>query len=122
MWWFVTTRPCGETKEPEPPLLKRTEAFWTCSSQPSGGSNWYLSLRIFRGGLLNNHIPSSARLRGEAPQASTRATASAAGRKRLGFTGTTSRKGGPGGGAGGARGRLRVIKREPGRDVKEARD
>src|SRR5262249_29538973 len=59
-WWLVMTRPSGETKEPEPPLLKRTEDFWTCSSQSLEGSKPYLSLRIFRGGLLNSHRPSSA--------------------------------------------------------------
>src|SRR5437588_308086 len=61
MWWLVTTRPSGETKEPEPPLLKRTDAFWTCSNQPLGGAKPYLSLSNLRGGRLGNHIPSSAR-------------------------------------------------------------
>src|SRR5262245_7952719 len=54
------TRPSAETKEPEPPLLKRTEAFCTCSSQPLGNSKPYLALRILRGGLLKSHMPSSA--------------------------------------------------------------
>ena len=39
----MTTRPSGETNEPDPPLLKRTEAFCTCSNQPPGGANFALS-------------------------------------------------------------------------------
>src|SRR5437764_15392158 len=53
------TRPSGETNEPEPPLLKRTDDFWTCSSHWSVTSKPYLSLRYLRGGLLNSHMPSS---------------------------------------------------------------
>src|ERR1700736_3661471 len=54
------TRPSGDTNEPEPPLLKRTDDFCTCSSHLSEGSKPYLSLRTLRGGLLKSHMPSSA--------------------------------------------------------------
>src|SRR4051812_10602288 len=57
------TRPSGETNEPEPPLLKRTEDFCTCSNQPGGGSKPYFSWRILSGGLLNSHMPSSVAAR-----------------------------------------------------------
>src|SRR5262249_22904218 len=45
--------------DPEP-CGKRTLDFCTCSSHLASGSKPYLSLRIFRGGLLNSHMPSSA--------------------------------------------------------------
>src|SRR5262249_48609003 len=61
MWWLVTMSPSAETKPPEPPLLKRTEAFWACSSQASVRSKLYFSLRSCRGGLFSSHMPSSAR-------------------------------------------------------------
>src|SRR6516164_7096435 len=54
------TSPSGETKEPEPPLLKRTEDFCTCSYHSGPGSKPYFSLRSFLGGLLNSHMPSPA--------------------------------------------------------------
>src|SRR5205809_7872557 len=54
------TSPSAETNDPEPPLLKRTDDFWTCSSHWSVGSKPYFSLRILRGGSLNSHMPSSA--------------------------------------------------------------
>src|SRR3954470_11115958 len=54
------TRPSSETNEPEPPLLNRTDDFWTCSSQSSVISNWWRSFSSFRGASLKSHIPSSA--------------------------------------------------------------
>src|SRR5262249_60436527 len=59
-WWLVITRPSAETNEPEPPLLKRTDDFWTCSSHLSVASKLYFSLRYFLGAWLNSHMPSSA--------------------------------------------------------------
>src|ERR1700722_17317728 len=52
------TSPSAETNEPEPPLLKRTDDFCTCSSHLSVGSNLYFSCRYLRGGLLNSNMPS----------------------------------------------------------------
>src|SRR5579864_4330167 len=60
MWWLVTTRPSGETKLPEPPLLKRIEAFCTFSSQGAVISKLYFCLSRARGGWLTSHMPSSA--------------------------------------------------------------
>ena len=60
MWWLVTIRPSAETKLPEPPLLKRTDACWARSSQASVRSKSYLSLSSLRGGSLSSHMPSSA--------------------------------------------------------------
>src|SRR5205809_1120849 len=54
------TRPSAETNEPDPPLLKRTEDFCTCSSHASVTSKPYFSLSCLPGGLLNSHMPSSA--------------------------------------------------------------
>src|SRR5206468_11530073 len=59
-WWFDMTRPYGDTKDPEPPLLKRTEDFCTWSSHSLVSSNPYFSLSCLRGGLLKSHMPSSA--------------------------------------------------------------
>src|SRR5882724_9766974 len=53
--------PSSERKEPEPPLLKRTDDFWMCSSHASVTSKLWRSLSSFRGGSLNSHIPSSPR-------------------------------------------------------------
>src|SRR6266566_4495612 len=63
MWWLVAIRPSGETKPPEPPLLKRTDAFWSCSSQASVRSKSYFFLSSCRGGSVSSHMPSSARTR-----------------------------------------------------------
>src|SRR6266498_197755 len=60
-WWFVRTSPVSETKEPEPPLLNRTEARRTWSSHALSGAQWYFVWRSFAGTSLNGHIPSSAR-------------------------------------------------------------
>src|SRR6516162_4284871 len=54
------TRPSAETNDPEPPLLKRTDDFWMCSSHLAVGWKSYFSLRILVGGALNSHMPSSA--------------------------------------------------------------
>src|SRR4051794_7468885 len=54
------TRPSAEMNEPEPPELKRTDAFCKCSYQASGLSKPYFCLSCLRGGLLNSHMPSSA--------------------------------------------------------------
>src|SRR5579884_4346352 len=60
MWWLVTISPSAETKLPEPPLLKRTDAFWARSNHSSVRLKPCLSLRYWRGGSLSSHIPSSA--------------------------------------------------------------
>src|SRR6266700_6981520 len=54
------TRPFDETKEPLPPELKRTLAFWRWSSHCGVGSKLYFSLSCLSGGALKSHIPSSA--------------------------------------------------------------
>src|SRR5579859_3917889 len=54
------TSPSAETKDPEPPLLKRTDDFCTCSSHSAVGSKSYFSLSSLVGGALNSHMPSSA--------------------------------------------------------------
>src|ERR1700722_8225380 len=59
-WWLVKASPSEETKEPEPPLLKRTEESCTCCSQGLVSSNPYLTLIWAVGGKLNSHMPSSA--------------------------------------------------------------
>src|SRR5215470_17908451 len=59
--WFVMSKPSGETKEPEPPSFKRTEARRRWSSQSCVGSKLYFSFHCLSGGLSNVHIPSSAR-------------------------------------------------------------
>src|SRR5439155_19541207 len=58
--WFEGARRSSKTNEPDPPLLKRTEDFCTCSSQASVTSKPYFSLSCLPGGLLNSHMPSSA--------------------------------------------------------------
>ena len=40
------TRPSGETNEPEPPLLKRTDDFCTCSSHLAGRLEAVLLLEL----------------------------------------------------------------------------
>ena len=59
MWWFVSTSPLDDTNEPEPPELKRTLDRCKCSYQAWSGSKPYFSFRIFLGGLLKSHMPSS---------------------------------------------------------------
>src|SRR5262245_28745801 len=59
MWWLVMRRPVGETNDPEPPLLKRTDASRVCSSQASVKSKPYFALSCSRGGSLRSHMPSS---------------------------------------------------------------
>src|SRR5229473_277036 len=54
------TRPSADTNDPEPPLLKRTEDFCTCSSHWAVGSKSYFSLSSLVGGEVNSHMPSSA--------------------------------------------------------------
>src|SRR5712671_1870876 len=54
------TNPFAETKDPLPPELKRTLAFWRCSSHCGVGSKLYFSFSCLSGGALNSHIPSSA--------------------------------------------------------------
>src|SRR5215510_12398698 len=56
-------RPSGETNEPEP-CGKRIDDFCTWSSHLSEISKLYLSLRYLAGGLVNSHMPSSARAAG----------------------------------------------------------
>jgi len=58
------------TKLPEPPELKRTDDFCNRSIHASVGSNWWRSLRIWRGGWLKSHMPSSASAETESEQAS----------------------------------------------------
>ena len=50
-WWFVIMRPSGETKEPEPPSMKRTEARRTLSSHSFVGSKPYFAFSCASGGL-----------------------------------------------------------------------
>src|SRR5262245_15909152 len=59
-WWLVIIRPSGETNEPEPPSLNRTEASRTLSSHAGVGVKPYTSFNRPSGGLSNVHIPSSA--------------------------------------------------------------
>src|SRR5436190_17200868 len=67
--------PSSLRKLPDPPELKRTEDYCKCSIQVSPTSNWYRSRRIWRGGWLKSHMPSSAKVeRG-------RAQANSAGRR-----------------------------------------
>src|SRR4051794_38590388 len=47
--------------EPDPPELNRTLAFCRCSSHCGVGSKLYFCFSCAAGGLLNNHIPSSAK-------------------------------------------------------------
>src|SRR6266566_9437100 len=54
------TSPFAETKDPLPPELKRTLAFWRWSSHCGVGSKLYFSLSCLSGGALKSHIPSSA--------------------------------------------------------------
>src|SRR5205809_4660325 len=54
------TSPFAEMNEPLPPELKRTLAFWRCSSHCGVGSKLYFSFSCLSGGALNSHIPSSA--------------------------------------------------------------
>ena len=51
-WWLVIMRPSGETKEPEPPSMKRTEARRTWSSHSFVGSKPYFSLSCFDGRVV----------------------------------------------------------------------
>src|SRR5437762_2183448 len=60
-WWLVITRPSAETTEPEPPVSKRTQERWRCSSHSGMGVKWYLSWSCLVGGALRSHMPSSAR-------------------------------------------------------------
>src|SRR5437867_1588457 len=72
-WWLVIMRPSGETKEPEPPSLKRTEASRTLSSHSLAGVKPYCSCRSFSGGLSKVHMPSSAAARAGRTRAASRA-------------------------------------------------
>src|ERR1700722_5591258 len=58
------TRPFGDTNEPEPPLLKRTDDFITWLYQSGPRSKPYFSLSCRFGGLLKSHMPSSGRTDG----------------------------------------------------------
>ena len=51
-WWLVIMRPSGETKEPEPPSMKRTEARRSWSSHSVVGSKPYFSLSGLRGRVV----------------------------------------------------------------------
>src|ERR1019366_9984874 len=55
------TRPPAETKEPEPPLLKRTDSFMRCASHGVVTSKLYFAWSWALGGLEKSHMPSSAR-------------------------------------------------------------
>src|SRR5262245_5876213 len=54
------TSPSGDTKEPDPPELNRTDDFMTWSYHSGPLSKLYFSLRSFLGGLENSHMPSPA--------------------------------------------------------------
>src|ERR1700675_4513564 len=60
-WWLVNRRPSGEINDPEPPLLKRTEASWMCFRNWSVTSNPYFCLTAWEGNWFTSHLPSSAR-------------------------------------------------------------
>ena len=51
-WWLVRTSPVSDTKEPEPPLLNRTEASRTWSSQAWSGAQPYFCFKDLTGMLL----------------------------------------------------------------------
>src|SRR5512141_2301360 len=70
-WWFVSTSPCGETKLPEQPPARRTDASRTCSSHFASGANPYFALTLSLGKLSNVHIPSSAPAVPEATRSAT---------------------------------------------------
>src|SRR5436309_2066906 len=72
-WWLVIIRPSGETKEPEPPSLKRTEASRTRSSHSLPGAKPYFSLSSFNGRLSKVHMPSSAAARAGRARTASRA-------------------------------------------------
>src|SRR5579883_2560585 len=57
---LVKVNPSGETNEPEPPLLKRTEPNRTASSHCWLGSKPYLAWTFSLGKALKSHMPSSA--------------------------------------------------------------
>src|SRR6266436_7302626 len=59
----MTTSPSADTKEPVPPLLKRTVASCTFLSHASVTSKPYFFLISALGTLLKVHMPSSARTR-----------------------------------------------------------
>src|SRR5262245_1833908 len=58
--WLVITSPRGETNDPEPPLLKRSDARRTLSSQPSLSFKPRFFSSCARGTMLNGQQPSSA--------------------------------------------------------------
>ncbi len=59
-WWFVSTRPSAEMKEPVQPLSSRTVARCTRSSQAESSVTPYFEAMASRGGLSKVHMPSSA--------------------------------------------------------------
>src|SRR5262245_49491693 len=77
-WWLVMHSPSGEMNDPEPPLLKRMEAFWSFSSHCFVGSNLCF-FSCARGGLLNSHMPSWALAAGARARA---AISASSGRRR----------------------------------------
>src|SRR6202007_1118382 len=58
-------KPCGLTKEPEPPSFRRTEESRRWSSHCCVGVKPYFSLSSLSGGLSKVHMPSSARTAGQ---------------------------------------------------------
>src|SRR5207237_10452695 len=57
---FVKVRPSGETNDPEPPLLKRSDDSRTWSSHCWVGAKPYLAWTFCLGKALYSHMPSSA--------------------------------------------------------------
>src|SRR5438046_10078167 len=59
-WWFVSTRPAGDTKEAEQPPAIRTAACCAWSTHSRAGARPYLSFNCALGRLSGVHIPSTA--------------------------------------------------------------
>src|SRR5207248_6261975 len=60
-WWFVITRPSGDTNDPEHPPARRTEESCASASHFESGANPYFFATLALGKLSYVHIPSSAR-------------------------------------------------------------
>src|SRR5438874_1703317 len=60
-WWFVITRPSGDTNDPEHPPASRTEESCASASHFESGENSYFFATLALGKLSYVHIPSSAR-------------------------------------------------------------
>src|SRR5512142_2588265 len=59
-WWFVITRPSGDTKLPEQPPASRAEESRAASSHSGEGRKSYAFATRSAGKASNVHMPSSA--------------------------------------------------------------